>query len=144
MRNLFSIAVLFVFIQPVFAAGEDPYIQTVKEMYKLGAKSQDGMTIIERYSDSSLKQAFNLHAKNGEVCGFGQDVMWQSQDPNYNRPVNFSKISQNKVKAVLGQSRNQKADTVVYTLKCSGTNCKVSDVQDSSGSLKNNILQDCK
>lgn len=140
MRNISFIAVLFCFVQSVFAAN-DTYIQTVKEMYNLGKKSEEGMQVVELYSDTSLKQAFNLHARNGEVCGFGQDVMWQSQDPQYNIPLQFSKVGQNKVKVSLGKGNKQRA--VTYILKCNGNDCKVSDVIDSSGSLKKNILAEC-
>lgn len=142
MRKISFIAVSFCFVQSVFAAS-DPYIQTVKEMYNLGKKSEEGMQVIELYSDASLKQAFNLHARNGEVCGFEQDAMWQSQDPEFNVPLQFSKVGQNKVKVSLGKGKWNKGGSVTYTLKCSGNNCKVSDVIDSSGSLKKNILAEC-
>ena len=142
MRKISSMVVLFCFVQSVSAAS-DPYIQTVKEMYNLGKKSETGMQTIELYSDSSLKQAFNLHARNGEVCGFEQDVMWQSQDPEFNVPLQFSKVGQNKVKVSLGKGKWNKQSSVTYILKCNGNDCKVSDVIDSSGSLKKNILAEC-
>lgn len=143
MRKILLITTLLFSVQSVFAAS-DPYIQTVKDMYNLGKKSQDGMQVIELYSDSSLKHAFNLHARNGEVCGFGQDVMWQSQDPEYNKSLKFTKLGQNQVKVSLSKGKWDKAGTVVYTLKCNGNDCKVSDVRDSDGSLKNNILRECR
>ena len=112
-------------------------------MYTLGKKSEEGMQVIELHSDASLKKAFNLHARNGEVCGFGQDVMWQSQDPEFNVPLQFSKVGQNKVKVSLGKGKWNKQSSVTYILKCNGNDCKVSDVIDSSGSLKKNILAEC-
>lgn len=142
MYKVLAMVVLFCSIQSVFAAS-DPYIQTVKEMYKLGKKSEEGMQVIELHSDASLKKAFNLHARNGEVCGFGQDVMWQSQDPEFNVPLQFSKVGQNKVKVSLGKGKWNKQSSVTYILKCNGNDCKVSDVIDSSGSLKKNILAEC-
>ena len=74
MYKVLAIVVLFCSIQSVFAAS-DPYIQTVKEMYKLGKKSEEGMQVIELHSDASLKQAFNLNARNGEVCGFTDNLL---------------------------------------------------------------------
>lgn len=112
-------------------------------MYSLGKKSEEGMQVIELHSDASLKKAFNLHARNGEVCGFWQDVMWQSQDPEFNVPLQFSKVGQNKVKVSLGKGKWNKQSSVTYILKCNGNDCKVSDVIDSSGSLKKNILAEC-
>ncbi|WP_374254226.1 hypothetical protein [Acinetobacter brisouii] len=143
MRKILSTVVLLCSVQSVFAAN-DPYIQTVKDMYNLGKKSESGMQVIELYSDASLKQAFNLQARNGEVCGFDHDVMWQSQDPEYNKSLKFDKLGQNKVKVSLGKGKWDHAGTVVYTLKCNGNNCKVSDIQDSGGSVKQNILRECK
>lgn len=143
MRKILSTVVLLCSVQSVFAAG-DPYIQTVKDMYNLGKKAQNSMQVLELYSDTSLKQAFDLHARNGEVCGFDHDVMWESQDPEYTRSLKFSKLGQNQVKVSLSKGKWDSAGTVVFTLKCNGNDCKVSDVHDDSGSLKKNILRECK
>lgn len=143
MRKILSITVLFFSMQSVFAA-DDPAIQTVKKMYSLGAKSEVGMQIIEKYSDVSLKKAFQLHAKNAEVCGFEQDVMWQSQDPEYHRSLQFSKVGQNQVKVILAKGKWDQASSVVYTMNCHGQQCQVSDVHDATGSLKKNILAECR
>ena len=141
-KIIFSAIILTCSIEAVFAAN-DPYVQTIKEMYRLGAKYEDGMKVIELYSDDSLKQALNVHARNGEVCGFSQDMMWQSQDPEYTRSVKFTKLGQNQVKASLSKGQWNQASTVIYTLKCNGGKCKVSDIQDAGGSLKKNILREC-
>lgn len=141
-KVIFSTIILFCSIDAVFA-GNDPYVQTVKEMYSLGAKYEDGMKVIDLYSDNSLKQALNVHAGSGEVCGFAQDVMWQSQDPEYTRSVKFSKLGPNRVKASLSKGKWDQASTVIYTLNCNGGKCKVSDIQDADGSLKKNILREC-
>ena len=55
----------------------------------------------------------------------------------------FSKVGQNKVKVSLGKGKWNKQSSVTYILKCNGNDCKVSDVIDSSGSLKKNILAEC-
>lgn len=143
MRKILSIAILLCSVQSVFAA-EDPYIQTVKDIYNLSKRSQNSMQVLEFYSDTSLKDAFDLHTQNGEVCGFDHDVLWESQDPEYNRSLKFMKLGKNQVKVSLGKGKWDRAGTVILTLKCDGNDCKVSDVRDSSGSLKNNILRECR
>ena len=51
---------------------------------------------------------------------------------------------QAKYSTELSKEMWDKAGTVVYTLKCNGNDCKVSDVRDSDGSLKNNLLRECR
>lgn len=143
MRYFLSIAFLFCCAQLVFATN-DPYVQTIKEMYRFDKKSQEWVKTMRLFSNPSLNQAFNLHDKNGGVCGFGQNVMWQSQDPEYNIPLNFTKFGQNKVKVSLGKGKWNQSSIVIYTLQCNGGNCKISDANDSDGSLKQNILRGCK
>ncbi len=140
--NLF-LAVSILSISSAYAA-QDIQIETVKKMYQAGKKSEQGMEMIEKYADAGLKQAFKVQEKFGEMCGFEHDVMWQSQDPEYNRALTFTKLANNQVKVNLAKGKWHSASSVTYTLSCNGNTCKVADVRDTSGSLKQNILKECR
>jgi hypothetical protein len=140
--NLF-LAVSILSISNAYAA-QDIQIETVKKMYQAGKKSENGMEVIEKYADAGLKQAFKVQEKFGEICGYEADVMWQSQDPEYNRALTFTKIANNQVKVNLAKGKWHPASSVTYKLSCNGNTCKVADVIDTSGSLKQNILKECR
>ena len=119
-------------------------VKTVKEMYNLGARYDKGMEVIELFADEGLTQAFNLQQSSEDLCGNEYDVMWQSQDPEYKRKLTFSTVATNQIKVNLGAGQWHKPQSVNYKLTCKSGVCKVSDVVDSEGSLKNRINKECK
>lgn len=142
MTMKYLITLIFIFSPPIWAA-DDLSIHTIKQMYDLGQKSNMGTEIIKKYSDASLKKAFDMHDKHDDLCGFDYDLMWQSQDPNYQRTLKFSKITPNKVKVTLEKDQWDTLKTITYILNCHDQTCSISDIYDQAGSVKRNILKDC-
>lgn len=134
---------LSVFVMQSGFAASDAQMDFVKTLYQTGKNLEKGTEIVEMYADESLKQAFNLHADTGEVCGFAADVMWQSQDPEYQKKLSFTKVGQNQVKVNMAKKNYDHASWVTYKLNCKGNVCKISDTINSSGSLKKNIYDEC-
>lgn len=124
-------------------AASDRQVETIKALYQQAKAQQQGMEILEKYADSSLAQAFKVKAQNGEVCGTDHDVVWQSQDPEYDRKLTFTKLGNNRVKVNLAKGQWHEPGSVVYQLKCKGNHCQVSDVIEGRNSLKQDILDEC-
>ena len=130
-------------MQSSFAA-TDIQMDFVKKLYQTGKQLQKGTEIVEMYADDSLKLAFNLAARDGEVCGFGADPMWQSQDPEYQKKLTFTKVGENKIKVNMAKKNYDHASWVTYKLNCKGRVCKISDVIDNTGSLMKNTYEECR
>ena len=124
-------------------AASDRQVETIKALYQQAKAQQQGMEILEKYADNSLAQAFKVKAQNGEVCGTDHDVVWQSQDPEYDRKLTFTKLGNNRVKVNLAKGQWHEPSSVVYQLKCKGNHCQVSDVIEGRNSLKQDILDEC-
>lgn len=112
-------------------ANDTAKINLVKKMYR-EAKHQNGVAIIEKYADRSLKQAI---AKETEPACLDYDVMWNSQDPDTSAKVNVSMTNNGTVKASFKQFG--KRENIYYTLSCNGNSCKVSDVDNIKQCLNN-------
>ena len=136
-RNVifFSLFINISFISAVEAA-QEIQLKTLQEMYSIGKKLEKGNEIIEMYADESLQRAFNRAYEAEDPC-FGADIMWQSNDPPYQRKVTYTLLGNNKVRANLGAvPPYYKASWVTYSFSCKSGTCKLSDVLDSEGSLK--------
>lgn len=131
-------------MQSSFAA-TDIQIDFVKKLYQTGKQLEKGTEIIELYQDESLEKAFRfMQDYEGEMCGYHYDMMWQSNDPNYNRKLIFTKVGTNEVKVDLGKAQFYDPSWVIYKLNCKGNSCKINDVIDESGSLKQRIYKECR
>lgn len=127
--------------QNVFAA-PDMQIDFVKKLYETGRNLGKGTEVVEMYADKSLQRAFNVAAESGESC-FGADPMWQSQDPEYQKKLAFSKAGKNQVKVNMAKKNYDQASWVIYKLNCQNNVCKISDLIDQEGSLKQSIYEVC-
>lgn len=125
-------------------AASDIQVTTIKSLYQQAKAKRQGMEILPKYADSTLAQALNVKAQYGEVCGTDHDVVWQSQDPEYNRKLTFTNLGNNQIKVNLGKSQWHQPNSVIYKLNCAGNSCKVSDVMEGNESLKQNILNECQ
>ena len=131
-------------MQSSFAATDVP-MDFVKKLYQTGKQLEKGTELIELYQDESLQKAFRfMQNYEGEMCGYDYDMMWQSNDPNFNRKLIFTKVGANEVKVDLGKAEFYKPSWVKYKLNCKGGVCKISDIIDNGGSLKQRIYKECR
>jgi hypothetical protein len=144
MLKKISIYLLLSLLFSVTHAQKSIQVQTIQHMYEQGRQQQKGMDLIIKQSELSLKKAFKLHDQSDDVCGYDQDIMWQSQDPNFNRPFQITALGQNRVKVHFAKTASDASQEVIYTLKCTNRICQISDVHDQFGSLKENITQECR
>ena len=125
-------------------ATESLALQTVKQMYDLAKRYEKGMEVVSLFADESLTQAFNRQSFDEGICGYDYDLLWQSQDPEYQRKINFTAVGFNQVRVDLGKGEWHKASSVGYKMNCQNGTCKVNDVIDEFGSLKARIYAQCK
>lgn len=125
-------------------AASDRQVETIKALYQQAKAKQQGMEMLAKYADSSLAQAFKVKARQDDVCGTDHDVVWQSQDPEYDRKLTFTKLGNNRVKVNLAKGQCHEPSSVVYQQKCKGNHCQVSDVIERKDSLKQDILDKCR
>ena len=131
-------------------AGQSTYAQdsiamkTVKEIYDLGKRYEKGMEVIELFADESLQRAFNLASSYEYICGYDYDVLWQSQDPEYQRNIHFTQIGSDQIRVNLAKAQWHKASSVGYKMNCQNGVCKINDIVDEYGSLKARIQQQCR
>lgn len=128
-------------MQSSFAA-TDIQIDFVKKMYQTGKQLEKGNELLELYADNSLQKAIDVW-NSAEYC-VGYDVMWQSNDPPYHRPLTFKNLGNSQIKVNLGKVKFYEASWVKYKLNCKGNSCKINDVIDNTGSLKKNIYEECR
>lgn len=74
-------------------------------------------------------------------CHVGYDVLWNSQDPDYQQDKQFAITDKGLVKVSLAQG-----DDVYYDLTCDNKNCQVADVilTDQGKSLREHLLKACR
>lgn len=127
-------------------SSDDLQINTIKEIYQLGKKLQQGNTLLQAYYDENLESAFdNLREENAEDCPhIWYDLMWQSNDNEYNQKPSFTKVGQNLVRVKLAAYGNYSSKSVTYRLSCKSGVCKISDIIDTNGSLKNQLVMQCQ
>lgn len=114
-------------------------LNTIKAMYQ---HHKSDLDTLPHYVNASLKKAFRqqdrIQGKKGEICGPDYDVMWQAQDTNYHDKVQFSALPNGQIQVKVNKQ------TVRYVLSCTGNRCQVTDIFDSSGSIRNNIYKECR
>ena len=124
-------------------ASDQLAVQTIKKMYETGKSLEKGNEIIYLYADKILTRAINV-ANEAENC-ISYDVMWQSNDPPYDRNVSYNLLDNNKVEVHLAEvAPYYEAETLIYDLNCSIGTCKITDVEDDLGSSVHNIYQECQ
>ena len=126
-------------------------IATITKMYEQDISNQgmDNPVVLQQYANPDLQTAMKLERdyfdREQMSCHVGYDVLWNSQDPDYEQEIQFSITSQGLVQVSLAQGSN-----VYYDLVCDGmddsTNCQVADVimDKDKGSLKEYLLQTCR
>lgn len=112
-------------------------LDTIKHMYQVDKKAQQGNQTLILFTDRSLQRLFEQMPAE-EVC-LDHDVMWQSQDPDYRKKLRFSTAKDGRVNVKLGSSAS-----VSYSLNCIGSQCKITDAfDDGKVSIKKTIIENC-
>ncbi|WP_350558157.1 hypothetical protein [Psychrobacter sp. CAL346-MNA-CIBAN-0220] len=111
-------------------------------------KGQDYPVTLERYASQELQAAMqperDYFAREQMSCHIGYDVLWNSQDPDYEQDKLFSMTTQGLVKVSLAHGSK-----IYYDLSCDGidesTDCQVTDVilDDEGSSLKDYLMEAC-
>lgn len=126
-------------------------VATIKKMYQQDVSNQgmDYPVVLEQYANPDLQAAMQLEKdffdREEMSCHIGYDILWSSQDPNYEQEKQFSMTDKGLVKVVLEQGNN-----VYYDLSCDGADgnasCKVADVilDEDGASLRNHLLETCR
>ena len=142
MRSKFWVFMTVFGLSVAANASDQLALETVKKMYETGKTLEKGNELIELYADKNFIRAINVW-KDAEYC-IPYDVMWQSNDPPYDRNVTYNSLGNNQVRVNLAEVPNYEAATLIYDLNCSDGVCKISDIEDDQGSLVHNIYQDCR
>ena len=126
-------------------------VATIKKMYQQDVSNQgmDYPVVLEQYGNQELQAAMKLERdyfdREEMSCHIGYDVLWDSQDPDYEQEKKFSMTDKGLVQVSLAQGSN-----VYYDLSCDGINdsvdCKVADVilDEDGTSLKEYLLKTCR
>ena len=124
-------------------ATDSPKLTTIQSLYTLSTEKELGSEVLlERYSSESFKQALALErqvVETGMVCGSGGDIMWQSQDTDFQEAVTFALDTEDRVVVQLSDR-----DTLSYVLSCEAEHCLIEDIYDFGGSVKEMLLTDCQ
>ena len=133
-------------LQTVFAMK----VSTIAKMYQqdVDNQGQDNPVVLQQYSSQELQAAMQLEQtyfdREKISCYIGYDVLWSSQDPDYEQDKQFSVTTQGLVKVSLAQG-----DNVYYELSCDSIDnkaaCQVTDVMlDEDGtSLREYLQKNC-
>lgn len=120
-------------------------LATITKMYQQDISNEGlGKPVLMQYGSSELKAALKLEQqyfdKNEMICGTGHDVLWESQDPNYEQDKQISVHSDGLVNVTLAQG-----ETVRYKMACDATKCMVADViMADNTSLKDFLNKSCR
>ncbi len=126
-------------------------IATIAKMYEQDVNNEgmDNPVVLQQYANAELQAAMQLEqdyfAQEQMSCHIGYDVLWDSQDPDYEQDKKFSMTDKGLVKVSLAQGSQ-----VYYDLSCDGlnkeTNCQVADVilNEDGESLKEYLLKTCR
>ena len=122
-------------------------IETIEKMYQqdVSNQGQDYPVVLEQYSNQELQAAMQLEKdyfdREEMSCHIGYDVLWDSQDPNYEQAKQFSVTKQGLVKVSLAQG-----SIVYYDLSCDNSTCKVADVilDEDGTSLREYLIETCR
>ncbi|OXL24824.1 hypothetical protein CAN34_05090 [Psychrobacter sp. DAB_AL32B] len=126
-------------------------VATITKMYEQDINNQgmDNPVVLQQYANPDLQAAMKLEQdyfdKEQISCHIGYDVLWNSQDPDYEQEKEFSITEQGLVKISLAQGSN-----VYYDLSCDCMNkeikCQVADVimDEDGASLREYLLETCR
>ena len=126
-------------------------VATIKKMYQQDVSNQgmDYPVVLEQYGNQELQAAMKLERdyfdREQMSCHIGYDVLWSSQDPDYEQDKQFAVTEQGLVQVSLAQG-----DDVYYELSCKSVGhdvaCQVTDViLDKDGkSLREYLLEHCR
>lgn len=126
-------------------------IATITKMYEQDMSNQgmDNPVVLQQYANPDLQTAMKLEQdyldREQISCHVGYDVLWNSQDPDYEQEKEISMTKKGLVQVRLAEGSN-----VYYDLVCDGMddsmNCQVADVimDKDEGSLKEYLLQTCR
>lgn len=126
-------------------------VATIAKMYQqdVDNQGQDYPVVLEQYGNKELQAAMQLERdyfdKEEFSCHIGYDVLWDSQDSDYEQDKKFAITEQGLVKVSLAQGSD-----IYYELTCDSIDnkvvCQVADViLDSDGSsLKQYLDENCR
>ena len=126
-------------------------IDTIGKMYQqdVNNQGQDYPVVLQQYASPELQAAMQLEQayfdRDQISCHIGYDVLWNSQDPDYEQDKQFSVTTQGLVQVSLAQG-----DEVYYELSCDGDNnkaaCQVTDVilDEDGTSLREYLQKSCR
>lgn len=157
-KSLILLAMGVIAISNATADVTEPYqthavmkVATIAKMYEQDISNQgmDNPVVLQQYANSELQAAMQLEQdyfdKEQMSCHVGYDVLWDSQDPDYEQEKEFSITEQGLVKVSLAQGSN-----VYYDLSCDGMNkeikYQVADVimDEDGASLREYLLETCR
>lgn len=121
-------------------------VATITKMYQQDASNQgqDYPVTLEQYGSQELQAAMQLERdyfdREQMSCHVGYDVLWASQDPDYEQEKKFLMTTQGLVKVSLAHGSN-----VYYDLSCDDVDCQVTDVilDEDGSSLKDYLIEAC-
>ncbi len=126
-------------------------VATIEKMYQQDVSNQgmDNPVVLQQYGNQDLQAAMKLEQdyfdREQMSCHIGYDVLWDSQDPDYEQDKKFSVTEKGLVKVSLAQGSN-----VYYDLSCDGiddsADCQVADVilDEEGTSLIDYLLETCR
>ncbi|ALF58910.1 hypothetical protein [Psychrobacter urativorans] len=122
-------------------------IATIKKMYQqdIDNEGQDYPVVLQQYASKDLQAAMqreqDYFKREQTSCNIGYDVLWDSQDPDYEQEKQFSVTEQGLVQVSLAQG-----SIVNYELACDDKECLVHDmIVDKNGtSLKKYLNEACQ
>lgn len=126
-------------------------VKTVADMYQQDANNQgqDQPVVLHQFGNQKLQAAIQLEQeyfdREQTSCHIGYDVLWSSQDPDYDQDKEFSVTEHGLVKVSLAQGSD-----VYYELSCDSaanqSTCQVSDVilDEDGTSLREYLLKNCR
>ncbi|WP_367107414.1 hypothetical protein [uncultured Psychrobacter sp.] len=126
-------------------------VDTIAKMYQqdVNNQGQDYPVVLQQYGSPELQAAMQLEQdyfdKEQMSCHIGYDVLWSSQDPDYEQDKQFSVTSKGLVQVSLAQGND-----VYYELSCDRTDdkavCQVTDVilDEDGTSLQEHLLKNCR
>ena len=126
-------------------------IDTIGKMYRqdVNNQGQDYPVVLQQYASPELQAAMQLEQayfdREQMSCHIGYDVLWSSQDPDYEQDKRFSVTTQGLVKVSLAQG-----DDIYYKLSCDSVDnkaaCQVTDVilDEDGTSLREYLQKNCR
>lgn len=126
-------------------------IATITKMYQQDVDNEgmDNPTVLQQYANTELQAAMQAEQdyfdKTQMSCHVGYDVLWNSQDPDYEQDKQFAVTEQGMVQVSLA-----KGSKIYYDLSCGDfdgkADCQVADVilDEDGRSLRKHLLETCR